>query len=383
MLLIEKVVKPVLDPLMAKAARYLKRGKYTKALKILEPEVTRYRGFFNYHYLLGLVCLNAGDFGGAFTYFKVARDIKMRDPWVLLGIAVLYLRRKETDRAVDLYLEVLEVDEHNSTAKQALKVIRKFAGTDDLVTFVESGKLKKLYPPIPDIPVTASRIIISFLTVALIAAASFFLLVRFHVLNIPFFNQREGLDSSALTWEEKTENPQGDGTYTYTMNQQQFVDHYERARSFFNEYHDEKAKVELNRIFESNAPESIKTKARILWSYIQEPTFDSLKDHFTYSEVLAEPLLYRDCYVRWQGKAANLNAQQESTSFSFLIGYNSGNVIEGIVPVEFDFAIPVNIEQPIELLGQIVLIEQEHGMNIKLKGVAFHQSRVLVTNAEH
>ncbi|GHU35242.1 hypothetical protein FACS1894172_16740 [Spirochaetia bacterium] len=372
-------MKIVLDPLIGKAARCIKKGNYDSALKLLEPEVSRYRGFFSYHYVLGIACLYSGDFGGAFTYFKIARDIKMRDPYVLLGIAVLYMRRTESDKALDLYLEVLEVDPKNKIAKNALKIIRKFAGTDNFLVFAESGKIKRLYPPIPPAPITPAQIIIGAAGILVIGILVTGYLFKTRRISLPFFNEREGLELSALSWEEKNHNAVSEGDFAYTLSQQHIVDYYEKARSLFNDYHDEQAKVALNRILESNATESVKNKARILISYMNVPGFDTLKDRFSYADVLSEPLLYRNCYVLWRGRAANLDMQQESTTFSFLIGYDSRNIVEGIVPVSFDFAVPVNTEQPLEILGKVIPVESEQGTSIRLQGTALHQARILLT----
>ena len=113
------------DPLL-KANRLAHRGDYDGAIRILEPEVNRYYGSFSYYYLLGISYLRSKVFGMALTYFKLAREIKMSDPSVLLVLAVLYLNHGDTDRAVDLYLEVQERDEKNPIVRKALKVIRKY-----------------------------------------------------------------------------------------------------------------------------------------------------------------------------------------------------------------------------------------------------------------
>jgi len=52
--------------------------------------------------------------------------------------------------------------------------------------------------------------------------------------------------------------------------------------------------------------------------------------------------------------AANLRGGQNSTDFDLLVGYDTRNALEGIVPVHFNFAMDVNVEQPLEVLGRIV-----------------------------
>ncbi|MDR2519370.1 MAG: tetratricopeptide repeat protein, partial [Spirochaetaceae bacterium] len=141
-----------LDPILAKAVRLLRRKKYESAVKALEPEVNRFYGVFHYYYILALSYLYAKVFNVAFTYFKLARDIKMRDTQVLLGFAALYLRRGETDRAVDLYLEAQDLDPRNKQARQALKIIKKYSGTEHLSAWVESKGFFTVFPPLPKAP---------------------------------------------------------------------------------------------------------------------------------------------------------------------------------------------------------------------------------------
>jgi tetratricopeptide (TPR) repeat protein len=366
-----------LDPILTKAARLLRRGKYDRAIKILEPEVNRYRGVFTYYYILGISYLYTRVFTVAFTYFKLARDVKMRDASTLLGLAVLYLRRGETDRAVDFYLEVQDQDEHNKIAKKALQLIRRYSGTDALSAWIESKKFSKLFPPLPPTPLTPGRFvfpILSFLGVLVLGSG---ILIKVGLLPMPIAftpkAEREGFISSALEQAERDDPVQIDGSYRYILTTKQVFDTYSEARTLFTKYRDEASKVALNRLLESNASAAIKTKAQLLISYMDVPGFDTLKDRFTYGEVIKEPILYRNCHVIWRGMAANLEALQNTTSFNFLVGYDTRSTLEGIVPVTFNAAVAVNIEQPLEVLGRIMPISTEKGLGIRLEGVALHQ----------
>ncbi|MDR1985543.1 MAG: tetratricopeptide repeat protein [Treponema sp.] len=361
----------------------LRRKNYDRAIKILEPEINRYRGIFTYYYVLAVSYLHTGVFNLAFTYFKLARDIKMRDPSVLLGLAVLYLRRGETDRAVDFYLEVQDQDEQNKIAHKALKVIRKYSGTEYLSAWIESGGLAKLFPPPPPVPPSKAGILvlIAGLLICLVIAGGILIKVTGMTLPVRTFfpkNEREGLIPSALDLKEREEPVQVDGSYRYILTRNQVFDTYEKARELFTKYRDEAAKVALNRILESNASDTIKNKSRLLMSYMEVPGFDTLKDRFTYGEVYQEPMLYRDCHVIWRGMATNLEVLQNATSFNLLVGYDTRSILEGIVPVRFNFAVSLNPERPLEVLGRILPISTEKGQDILLEGVALHQAGLLL-----
>jgi tetratricopeptide (TPR) repeat protein len=367
-----------LDPVLTKAIRLLRRRKYGDVIRILESEIFRFRDSFKYYYILGLACLKANDFGGALDFFKRAHDINQNDVSGLLGMAVLFMRRGDTSRAVDLYLEVQELDPKNKTAKKALRLIRKHGPPEDDNVWAETGKFSALYPPIPRAPLSKK---IFFVPLAFIAAASVvFSLYRLNIFN-PFNETsgggREGLSLAVLDAEERGSPVQVDGAYRYVLSGGEVLKTYEEARKLFSQFRDEAAKLKLNRIIESNASEAVKNKARLLLSYTREPGFDTIQDKFKYAEVAAAPYLYRDCYVAWSGMAANLEAGENGTAFNLLVGYDTRKTLEGIVAVTLDFAVRINTEQPLEILGKVVPVTAEGGgSGFELRGVAVHQSGI-------
>jgi tetratricopeptide (TPR) repeat protein len=366
-----------LDPILTKATRLARSGNYEGAIRTLVPEINRYNGSFRYFYLLAASCLHVGDFGGALTYFKVARDIKIRHPGVLLGFAVLYLRRGEIDKAVDFYLEVQELDEKNRVAKKALKIIRTYAGAGNFSAWLDSGDLPKLYPPIPSAGISRNRVLAA--TAALVVALALFtgLLLNFRIIPNPFIlrGDRRGITEIGLEREDREQPVETGGSYRYILTRSQVLETYERALSLFTEYRDEAAKTNLNRILESNASPGVKNKSRILLSYLEPPGFDSFvrQDNFAYAEVMKDPALYRDCHVIWRGMATNMDLLQNLTAFDFLVGYDTRKTLEGIVPVVFDKTVSLNPGRPLEVLGRVVPVSTEKGPGIRLEGVAVHQ----------
>ena len=365
-----------LDPILFKASKLVRSGKYEAAIRTLEPEVNRYHGSFRYYYLLGSSCLRTGDFGGALTYFRLAHDTKMRDPLAILGLAVLYLRRSETDRAVDYYLEVLEADPKNRVAKKAMKVIRKQAGTDTFSAWLEAGRLSSLYPPIPFPGFSTKEVFAALAALMVVCVIAFGLLIQFKLIRNPFNprGSRQVIAEFALTSEERMEPLQTGGSYRYILTRVQALDTYERALSLFTSYRDEAARININRILESNAADSLKNRARIILSYMETPGFDSFRrsDNVKYSDVAIDPILHRDVHVIWRGMATNIETSDSQTTFDFLVGYDTRKTLEGIVPVVFNRAVAINPERPLEVLGRVVPGESEG--RISLAGVAIHQS---------
>ncbi|MCL2374658.1 MAG: tetratricopeptide repeat protein, partial [Treponema sp.] len=106
-----------LDAILTRAVRFARKKKYDEAIKTLEVEANRYYGSPTYYYLLGVSYLYSNIFGMALTYLRLAADQKkMRDPRALLGLAALYLNHGDTDKAVDLYLEIQTIDASNKIA---------------------------------------------------------------------------------------------------------------------------------------------------------------------------------------------------------------------------------------------------------------------------
>ena len=365
-----------LDPILGKASRLARSGKYEAAIHTLEPEVNRYHGSFSYYYLLGSSCLRAGDFGGALTYFRLAHEAKRKDPLAILGLAALYLRRSETDRAVDFYLEVLELDPKNRVAKKAMGVIRKQAGTEKFSAWLEAGKLPTLFPPVPFPGFTAKQIFTAIALMIVTCVLAFGLLIQFKIIVNPFNprGSRHGLGDFSLTKEERMAPMETGGAYRYILSRTQAVDAYDKALSLFTTYRDEAARVNINRILESNAPEGLKNRARNITMYMEIPGFDSFRrsDNIAYAEAIKDPLLYRDVHIIWQGMATNIETSGTTTTFDFLVGYDTRKTLEGIVPVTFGQAVSINPERPLEVLGRIVPGSSDSP--IILAGVAIHQS---------
>jgi len=372
-----------LDPILTRAVRFAGKKKYDAAIKTLENEANRYYGSFTYYYLLGVSYLYSNVFGVALTYLRLAEEQKMRDPNALLGLAVLYLNHGDTDKAVDLYLEVQTIDETNRIARRALKTIRKFPGPENISAWIDSGRLHTLFPPFPKADIKKKNLAAGI--IAAIAAVAIILGVagRFGLFSLPIGKDQRVIPAEiTLAKEDQTAPVEVGGSYRYVLTRDQVLNDYEEARKLFAGYRDEAAKVKLNRILESNASEPVKNKARILISYMTTPgftTFQTLKDEdkFSYNTVIKDPFVYRDCYVVWRGMASNLVVEQNHTSFDFLIGYDTYKTLEGIVQVDFDFAIPVNPERPVEILGSIIPLASDRDPKIRIQGTALNQAGLM------
>jgi len=370
-----------LDPLLSKAAGLAKRRKYEEALKILKDEEDRYNGFFKYYYLFAVICLHSGSFVEAHEYFHLARQIKMKDPSTLLGLALCCLREMKTARALDYYLDVQEADPNNKIAKRALTAIRKNSDSEALSEWMTPVRLEKLYPPIPGPALSAKTVVNAALALAAAAILVFGILILTKALPNPFKKRSERPTSEfVLSRQERSEAVEVGGSFLYILTRDQATGLYDKALSLFTEYRDEEAKINLNRILESNASEVLKNKSRLLISYMEIPGFDNFNRNAnpSFSEVKNEPVLYRDVHVIWRGMATNVEVTDEHTIFDFLVGYDTRRILEGIVQVIFYSPVTINSERPLEVLGKIKPLSSNS--DIILEGVAIHQSGRLEDN---
>lgn len=356
--------------LIEKAEKKLSQRKFNEVKSMLESNVIHYRDSFYFFYLLGTACLYANDFQGAKAYYQRARGIKIRDPNLLLGQAALYLRRCDVPSALEYYLEVLEYKPDDKTAKKALSFIKNKGNPEVVAEWRDSGKIEKFYPPIKK-EISGNKIAFSFFIAVMIPV---FVVVFFKLANYVKDNssQRADLSVLELSRDQKDDATSLGDTYQYILTEKEIFLSYESAQKYFQTYHDNLAQVEINRLLYSNASTVIKRNARILMDYLAEPGFDSIKDLFSYSDVVKDPYLYLDCYVIWKGSVTNITYYENSVSCDFLVGYEKRNKLEGIVPLVIDSYVQIDSERPIEVLAQITLEDKQ----IKLKGRAIYQPMI-------
>jgi hypothetical protein len=187
---------------------------------------------------------------------------------------------------------------------------------------------------------------------------------------------RQLATGTSLEREDREQPVETGGVYRYVLTRNEVLQHYDQGLSLFTEYRDEAARLRFNRLIESNASESIKNKSRLVMSYMEVPGFDSLQDRFAYAEAVKDPILYRGCHVIWRGMATNIQTFSSQTSFDFLIGYDTRQSLEGIVTVVFDRAVAINPERPLEVLGRVIPAVGDRGQEIRLEGIAIHQSNL-------
>ncbi|MBN1696087.1 MAG: hypothetical protein JW881_01125 [Spirochaetales bacterium] len=347
---------------LKKAKRFFASGKFSHVIRLLEPEIFRYRESFIFYSLLGTSCLYTDETGGALSYLSRAHQLNDRDISTLLGIAVIHLKKLNREEAIKTWLLVLEIDPKNKTAQRGLNIIRKIPEHEDLVEFVDSKKIYSLYPKRKSRGF-ANTVLIS--TILLVVSFTGIIVVRY--VKLPEKKTRPEIEQFILP-DSRSSLIQLNDDFPFIFTDAEVRTVFNRAKSLFIEYRDNRALVEINRLLNSNAAPEVKVTAGAMKDHVIEPDFSTIRDSYSLEVVLKQPYLYDNCFVRWKGKVGGLEIGDEAIRFDFWVG--DTHTFEGVIPVLLDFGALLENGQTIEVLGSIETIDRQ---NFILKGRAIHR----------
>ena len=358
------------DPLIA-ARKLLQARRFHSAILLLQDRELEYHTDFEFYYYLGLACLYVNDIGGASFYFNKARKISVLDTRLLIAQAAIFLKRGATDEAVEYYLNILDDDPNNKIASEGLKFIKQLSQKPDMLSeWIATNKIKRFYPPLGIHPLIGK--LFGLVCIICVAAGGVLFALQYYEARKP--PQRADLSAFVLSVDQRNNALQQDlsgSQYRYILNAREVNETYEKAQEYFQKEEDNLAQREINKLLNSNASVAIQQNARLLMQYFVEPSFDTFKTGFTYSQVAEDIYLYLDCWVMWSGRIANSEVTDTSYSCDLLVGYENQERVEGIVPLVFDSAMNLDPSLPITVLGKISLTENG---KLYLKGKSVYQS---------
>lgn len=382
---------------LERAHTLLQRRKFSHVISLLESGVNPelYRESFDYFVTAGTACLYLGDTGSAGAYFQRARHIRMTDPTLLNAQAVLFLRRGDTDRAISYYLDVLEYDPDNKIALSAMEFIRTHGTDEEVFRAVDSGEIERFYPPLGVNPDVVRRITFSVFA-GVVLALLIFNVPRFsrfvQNLRLSASSERADLSELYLSVEEignAHKKDSAEGSFKYTLTDTQIKKSFDMAMTYFQEFRDNAALVEINRLLNSNASDSIKAKTLMMLSKVEEkeedeaPTFASLSeynDNIEYAMVDENPELYVGCVVSWSGTISGASVVTEGKSYRCDLFVSAGGGADGSTPrigvVPLFFAVApypaIDTKRPVTVLAKIKSDTSGDG-GIMLEGMAVYQ----------
>lgn len=329
---------------LTRASGLLRARRFPQVIRLLEPEVFRYRQSFQYFYLLGVATLYAGDVSGAASYLERARALGDREQ-VLVGLAAVQLRRGQRDECLKSWLEIVDRWPRNRQARRGLRLLRRGGDPGELASNMRL--VRSLYPPLPARP---------WRVVGAIAAAAAAVLVAVAVARtFPAAARRTDVPDLTLP-----ATPLVSGSATgavYVLGEREVRQTFERAKRLLLGYRDNEACVELNRLLLSNADMAVKERARMLKSYVRGPDFTRVGRTYTWQEISVEPRLYDGCFVLWRGRVANHRREAAGAKFDFLVGYERGTELLGILPASVGFAADIASGDNLELIARLLVGE--------------------------
>ncbi len=355
---------------LEKANRLLSARRFPAVVSLLEPLIMDYKESFQFFYLLGTACLYLGDIGGAELYYKTARRIKISDVDLITAQAVLFLRRGEVNKAVEYYLQAQEYNPDNSLSKKALEFIKHNSSSDVFTHLVQTGNIKRFYPRLGTNPKLLQALIIS---IVLVFASGVFFLLMQSPQNIE--GNRADLSELVLSVDERNNSLIQDtasSVFRYILTEKELEDAYADAQEHFQSYRDNSSQVEINRILNSNASTAIRQKARLLNEYLEEPTFDSNIENYTYEQIRQDVWLYLDTWVIWSGRVTNVLETQTEYQCDFLIGYDTLQKVEGFVPLVMQQPVDIDTSLPVQVLAQVNISDGR----LLLRGKSIYQPLV-------
>lgn len=373
------MVKSSLDA----AQDLLKQRKFRRAIRFLENCEEEYEGVAEYYVTAGVCYLYADIEGKAAEMFRKARGITIQNVNLLLGQAVIFLKRNEVARAVEYYLQVIEIDPHNKVADNALEFIRGFtndgSGYGSIAKMMETGEIKKFYPPLGFNPNVARNCILIGFILGLLCSAAVLMAPKIQAFSARQKTVKNSIEKNFSLSEDELRNAvqlnAEEGEFSLSLTTREIQQAFSSAKKYFVSSRDNLCRHELNRILCSNASIHIKRKAQSVADLLQEPTFDTLKDNFKYSEVAENPVLYLDCYAVWDGMVTNsVSGDDGSWKCDLLVDYipsENRNFQVGLVHVVFEKAPEPSVDQskPVRFLGKI----SKSGSDIVLSGKAVYQ----------
>ncbi|UER67339.1 tetratricopeptide repeat protein [Borrelia sp. BU AG58] len=350
------------NKIIGKSIYYYNSQKYSEVVKLLESEIFLYKNYYFYHYILGMAYLRLGNLSNAQTYLKKAYTLNPTEPDVKQSIAILLVAQGKEDKAIRIWLKMIEENQDKKRSELSLETIRKnpIQGTlflnkrntyDKLFPEIKAKKRENLFKS--EILLTAAGVVSLLLAI--------FLLINYkETITLQFGSKSKNkkvvnniaayIDDIKINNKEKIENDEGQ--FVFILTETEIKNSFQKIKNHLKENKDNFARIEINKILNSNASESIKLKAKNLASFISRPDFIRFDDYLDLKKIKQTPLIYSNVYVKWEGIVNNIERKDGIIYFDFYVGYNK-NALEGIITAKTTFEIDIDFKDSVEILGQI------------------------------
>ena len=337
-------------PVLATAQLLFAQQKYGQVISLLLPQIVLYRKEAGFHEILGFSCLYTGDFGGAYSYLQRARDIESQRIPTLLGLAIVMLRRRKLTEAVGIWLDVLDIEPQNRQAKKALNMARELS-ENDWLQLIEDGRYRRI------LPLRASflfyrlppRLTIAAVLAGITIVVALFFLVPQAQKPLPY-----RVNANLLEFDQSDYTQADYSQFASTIfTERELEKKIATIRQYFHQFRDNMVRFHGNQVLMSNAPLKVKDHISLIITQLKTPDFTNYQDPFDYEQVVSDPLRYNGVYIRWKGRVANLVVSDELMSLDLLVGFDTGRVVRGTIPVILDFAVSLQGGESVEVIARV------------------------------
>lgn len=395
---------------LTRATRLYARARYRQALRLLEPEIITYQDSERYFLLLGLCCIRCRNIGEAITYLQRGQRLNEQNSDILQALAISTYMQNNNAESIAYLLTILEEQPKNRRAAEFLQHIRaRFEKGDGGKGSAGSG-ISNMQPFLPVVPFLLRRIVmLLYIALGSIALAIVVIGLGVRVIrgageargeqearreqevpearreqepqevrskpvaeDAPTAPARVGVEEVITARQAEQRIDYAAAPSSYVLNDEQVNDLLDTIEGEFLAGNDNRACVAINRILNSNAHAQVKQRMIFFSSYLIPPDFSSSFIGYSYQEVRAEPQLYNSCYVKWRGAVANITVREDDSrvsDFDFLVGYDSGNVLEGIVRSVSDVAYDFRINDAYEVIAQVRNAEGSDGLELYISDI--------------
>jgi hypothetical protein len=371
---------------LRQAERLYAEQRYAELVRHLAPQIFLFRANARYFHLLGIASLHIGDIGGAYSYLQRGKDLDPLNPDLLLSLAIAHLGRKEEPQALQVLVGLQDLHPTNDRTIRLLETIKQASDRTDWADQIKLGKLRHLYPvPGFNWRKWLRRCLLAFGGLAGLVLLGLGIAGIVNVMARWQPPLRNGAERSAAVSSPgpTAEGPAGtdDSRFgvapgaapRFQLSPGEIDSLVRDATVAFREYRDNRARLMVNRVMQSNASAAVKERMRGLAGHFKDPGFTNFHDNFEPSAVEADPVLHAGVFVMWRGKLADVQKGQTAITFNLLVGYENSPVVLAKVPVSLGFAADVHDGEPVELIGQ-VQADPETG-TFSLKGTALRLIR--------
>lgn len=359
------------EELFKQAIKLLRKREYEKSVKLLEPKVPLFAGDGEFFYLVGSACYFNGDNKGAEIYLSKGLSCLEDSIEMRLMLSATMLKKRDTATSIRLWLEVLEIDPDNKRARFGLDAMKELNTSSELARFVRSNAMNYLVVPFKRMPSSKVLFMLTFTFIMLLITTLFVIFTALNPRYIYNFTRQFRSNIYAQYKPLKENEYVSDAGVFYKKYSLDEVNQImANAADYIFLGKNNLAQVEYNKIKNSNAPVVLKEKALKWESLLENPTFDNIKDVFTFKEVSSEPYLYENCFVNWTGAISDINIDKQYISFNLMVGYQNKQVLDGQIKVFLDFEVALDQSLTTEVLGQVKIDEKGR---FYLKGISIYQ----------